>query len=92
MKKVFIELDTNNDRKLSREDEVERIMNLVDTDRSGFIDFTEFITATMDRKKLLSKKRIEAAFNTFDKDGSGSITSAELKELLGGEASISNQV
>ena len=77
---------------MEAENEVERIMNLVDTDHSGFIDFTEFITATMDRKKVLSKKRIEAALNTFDKDGSGSITSNELKELLGGEAVISNQV
>ena len=106
MKKVFIELDTNNDGKLSREEllegykrympvmeaenEVERIMNLVDTDQSGFIDFSEFITATMDRKKVLSKEKIEAAFAAFDKDGSGSISSLELKELLGGEAKISN--
>ena len=75
---------------MEAENEVERIMNLVDTDHSGFIDFTEFITATMDRKTILSKERIEAAFNTFDKDGSGSISSNELKELLGGEAKISN--
>ena len=48
------------------ESEVERIMNLVDTDQSGFIDFTEFIAATIDRRKILSKEKIEAAFNSFD--------------------------
>jgi len=61
------------------EEEVDKIMSNVDTDHSGEIDYTEFIIATMNRQKLLSKERLQAAFNAFDKDGSGSISSDELK-------------
>jgi calcium-dependent protein kinase len=64
---------------------VENIMRQVDADGSGAIDYTEFVIATMNKKKLLSKKNLEAAFNEFDKDGSGSITTDELKAMLGGE-------
>eukprot|EP00362_Geleiidae_sp_MMETSP1317_P000285 CAMPEP_0201285916 /NCGR_PEP_ID=MMETSP1317-20130820/114013_1 /ASSEMBLY_ACC=CAM_ASM_000770 /TAXON_ID=187299 /ORGANISM="Undescribed Undescribed, Strain Undescribed" /LENGTH=39 /DNA_ID= /DNA_START= /DNA_END= /DNA_ORIENTATION= len=39
----------------------------------------------MNRKKLLSEERLEACFNAFDKDGSGKISSKELKEIIGGE-------
>lgn len=42
--------------------EVERIMATADADGSGYIDFTEFVTATMNKKKLLSKENIETAF------------------------------
>lgn len=35
--------------------EVERIMNTVDIDKNGHIDYTEFISATIDKRKLLSK-------------------------------------
>ena len=36
------------------EAEVDKIMNAVDTDRSGFIDYTEFVIATMERNILLN--------------------------------------
>ena len=61
------------------EEEVDKIMAQVDTDGSGEIDYTEFIVATMNRQKLLSTERLKQAFNAFDTDGSGSISSAELK-------------
>jgi calcium-dependent protein kinase len=34
----------------------------VDSDESGFIDYTEFLVAAMDRNRLLSKERLEGAF------------------------------
>lgn len=65
------------------EEEVTKIMDEVDINHSGAIDYTEFIIATMNRQSLLSRDRLEEAFRTFDKDGSGSITAEELKEVLG---------
>lgn len=70
------------------EEEVQRIMQSVDLDNSGFIDYTEFLTATMERDKLLSKSNLETAFEAFDKDGSGSITALELRQMIGGEDQI----
>jgi Ca2+-binding EF-hand superfamily protein len=37
------------------QEEVERIMKNADSDQSGRIDYSEFIAATVDKKKLLSK-------------------------------------
>jgi calcium-dependent protein kinase len=38
--------------------EVNHIMTLVDIDRNGQIDYTEFILATMDKKKSIEKEKI----------------------------------
>ena len=42
-------------------------MRNCDTDKNGHIDYSEFIAATIDKKKLLSKERLKHAFNIFDK-------------------------
>lgn len=63
--------------------EVDDIFRKTDTDNSGFIDYDEFITATMDKQKSMNSKNILKAFQLFDKDNSGSISVEELKEVLG---------
>ena len=63
-------------------EEVERVMKQVDTDSNGFIDYTEFVKANIDRQMLLSKDNLSLAFSTFDKFGTGFITVEELKEWL----------
>jgi len=55
----------------------------VDTDNSGFIDYTEFVVASINEKQLLSNEKLQAAFRMFDKDGSGSISADEIKQVLG---------
>lgn len=65
------------------DEEVERIMKQVDLDGSGEIEYSEFVSATLNRQQLLSKERLEMAFKAFDLDGSGTITANELKQVLG---------
>ena len=64
-------------------DEVERIMGIVDTNGSGFIDYSEFITACIKKDHLFINNNLDLAFKAFDIDGSGKITVEELKEILG---------
>lgn len=63
--------------------EVEKIMKQVDLDGSGEIEYSEFVSATLNRQQLLSKERLELAFRAFDLDQSGTITANELKQVLG---------
>ena len=60
------------------------IMKMVDKNESGSIDYSEFVAASINRKSVLSKQRLEAAFRTFDKDGNGKLSMSDLKEVFGG--------
>lgn len=64
-------------------EEIDEIFAHIDADGSGFIDYNEFIAASMDMEEMLTSQKLEAAFKMFDKDGSGSISGDELKEALG---------
>eukprot|EP00829_Urostomides_striatus_P014491 TRINITY_DN4306_c0_g1_i3.p1 TRINITY_DN4306_c0_g1~~TRINITY_DN4306_c0_g1_i3.p1 ORF type:complete len:484 (-),score=139.28 TRINITY_DN4306_c0_g1_i3:11-1462(-) len=62
--------------------EVEQIMKNVDSDNNGFIDYSEFLMASTNKKKLLSKENLKKAFDLFDKDSSGTISADEVKTCL----------
>jgi len=105
---VFKSLDKNGDGKLSKDevkdgylehygrlicdDEVDAMFAAVDTDESGFIEYTEFVIASINQKKLLSVDKLKATFKMFDKDGNGSITPSEIKTVLQTDSSIPNEV
>lgn len=57
-------------------------MEEVDTDKSGFIDYTEFLKAALDSHKLLCRNNLKEAFEIFDRDGNGSISLDELRKIL----------
>ena len=59
------------------------MMEMADTDESGYIDYTEFIIAAMDKEKLLSRKNLELTFSSFDLDHNGTISVEELKMSIG---------
>eukprot|EP00358_Blepharisma_japonicum_P004666 CAMPEP_0202947822 /NCGR_PEP_ID=MMETSP1395-20130829/12324_1 /ASSEMBLY_ACC=CAM_ASM_000871 /TAXON_ID=5961 /ORGANISM="Blepharisma japonicum, Strain Stock R1072" /LENGTH=412 /DNA_ID=CAMNT_0049649377 /DNA_START=164 /DNA_END=1402 /DNA_ORIENTATION=- len=74
------------------EADVDRIMQQVDTNQSGEIDYSEFIAATIQKSQLLSRERLEAAFKAFDLDGNGSISADELKTILGRNQNCNDSV
>ncbi len=107
LKKVFIELDSNNDGKLSYQEivegykkfygsstpetDAEMIFNTVDADKNGYIGYEEFIRATVDRSKVVTDAKLDHAFRLFDKNGDGFICAAEIREVLGRDNSSGNE-
>jgi calcium-dependent protein kinase len=71
--------------------EIEKMFDAVDIDKSGFIDYTEFVVAAMNEKQLLTNEKLQSAFKMFDKDGSGLISATEIKEVLGFGKTLSEE-
>ncbi len=76
--RAFKEMDANGNGTLSKEEmmqaykmlmgeafnvaEVERIMDLADTDGSGEINYNEWVVATINRSSMLEQEKLEKAF------------------------------
>ena len=67
------------------------MMRNVDIDGNGVIEYTEFVMATMNQKNMVNQDKLQAAFRMFDKDGSGTITPDEIREVLGFDSTISSK-
>ena len=59
-----------------------KMVNAMDTDGDGKIDYTEFITAAYNREMLLSQQNLQIAFKMFDQDGNGQLSMDELKAVF----------
>ena len=94
LKDIFSTLDKNNDgtltfqeikegcAKLNSNLNFEEIFINLDTDRSGCINYTEFLAATIDQRVYLKNERLYEAFRSFDKDNSGKISVNEIGTLI----------
>ncbi|XP_010675716.2 calcium-dependent protein kinase 33 [Beta vulgaris subsp. vulgaris] len=97
LKQMFANMDTDGSGSITYEElkeglarlgsklsetEVKALMDAADQDGSGSIDYIEFITVTMHRYRLERDDQLYKAFQYFDKDNSGFITTDELEAAM----------
>ncbi|KAK7613018.1 hypothetical protein IWX49DRAFT_51713 [Phyllosticta citricarpa] len=65
------------------EEELRDIVNELDVDTSGSIDFEEFLKMMAAKSKSMdSEQELRQAFAVFDRDGTGTIDASELSHVL----------
>ena len=97
LKDAFIEMDTNKDgtltpeevkmslKKFMEENEINKIFSEIDSNNSNKIEYTEFISALIEKKEYLKEEKLLEIFKTLDKDGNGKINKDEMKKVLSGQ-------
>lgn len=98
MANIFRALDKDKDGRISKEElqegyerifgqpinkvDLEKIMGNLDIDKSGYIEYSEFIMAVADKDVVLTKQRLGNVFHLIDKDKKGSISIKELRDYF----------
>lgn len=80
------------DKKLPAEEAemyAELIMEHADIDNSGYIDYTEFLRASVNKNRVLTRENILNAFKILDQDKSGTIEVEELRQWITDDGSTS---
>jgi len=103
--KIFKALDLNNDGVISKqelkaglakvnhfvsEQEAEALMEKIDHNGNNGIDYSEFVAAAIDRKRVLTDEKIRKCFRQFDKDNSGKISVKEFRQMFQG-SNVNNE-
>ena len=103
LSRIFYKIDRNTDGKITKEDlwnayeeagekitksELEEIINMVDFDKNGFIEYEEFIRVCIPEDRLFTDTNLKHAFDLFDTEKKGAITHMQVVDALEREAKI----
>ena len=94
---LYDKLDRNSDYKITKaelykaykkakipitQEELDKIINSIDFDNNGNIDYEEFIRMCIPKEQLFTDENLENAFLLFDKDKKGFITPSEIVDFI----------
>ncbi|KAJ7961224.1 putative Calcium-dependent protein kinase [Quillaja saponaria] len=97
IKEMFKKMDSDNDGIVSIEElksgfrnfgsqlaesEVRMLIEAVDTNGKGTLDYGEFVAVSLHLKRMANDDHLHKAFSYFDKDGNGYIEPDELRDAL----------
>ena len=103
---LYDKLDRNNDYKITKaelykaykevnipitQEELDEIINSMDYDNNGDIDYEEFIRMCIPKEKLFTEANLENAFLLFDKEKKGFITPSEIAEFIQSNKNINEK-
>ena len=96
--KLFYQIDLDSDGKISKDElfnglseqlenkiskeEFDEIYKNIDLNNSGFIDYEEFVVASVTKNIFMRDNILSTAFKFFDKDNSGEITFDEIEMMF----------
>jgi len=60
----------------------DKIFSLLDNKNRGYIEYGEFLRASLDRKYILTEDNLKIAFNFFDKDNKGYFNKDDMKNIF----------
>lgn len=105
LRETFTALDVNGDGQLTKAEmrrglentgiakippDLDQILEDVYADKSGSIDYNEFLAATLDKTVCIDEAACFRAFQVFDSNDDGVLSRAELSAVLGEESAKGN--
>ncbi len=98
MRQIFIEMDKNGDGSLNIDEfreamkgkgfledgQVDAVFNHIDADKSGTIQYSEFIAAALPQAQTAQETKLRYAFERLDADQSGYIDAKDLRSICCG--------
>ena len=104
LKETFCTMDINKDgsltleevknslKKYMNENDIEKAFKVIDINNSNKIEYTEFISSLISKKEFLKEEKLLEIFKTLDKDGNGTISKEEIKNVLNGQDLDENDI
>jgi len=83
LKDGFSKLDPNERISGITEADLNRIIEDVDQDMNGFIEYEEFLRVTVNKRNIISENNLRLAFDKFDENKDGKLSPDEIKKVLG---------